>query len=320
MIFEALHKFDGQTQVPLSTSQIKQIGGRAGRYGVISPPSNLEPHPPSTSDPSHPNTQSIGEVLTLQESEMPLLRDCMSAPFHPIQQAVIKAPFKTLEGLSRLLPSGTRFSSLLALRQTLSITSSMYLIGDETNSIRISNLLESIPQLSLTELDLFSSSPVSSRNPIAMDSLQTWALDHSKRLEVDLHAWLRHQRLEHAISSIKNLIRPPPHHHSNSNSDSNKTRTQDRLESQTLLRLESLHKCLVLYLWLGFRLPETFTSMALCSEWKTKSEDALAFGLNAMGHRRTTLDEAQLKNSDLLETTIITGVDPLNSTSTELRC
>ena len=34
VIFHKIHKFDGSNIIPLSISQIRQIGGRAGRFGT----------------------------------------------------------------------------------------------------------------------------------------------------------------------------------------------------------------------------------------------------------------------------------------------
>ncbi|KAG0149131.1 hypothetical protein CROQUDRAFT_40292 [Cronartium quercuum f. sp. fusiforme G11] len=302
VIFEALYKFDGRMEVALSTSQIKQIGGRAGRYGVLPPKRKLDSEQSSIT--SQPMTQSIGEVATLQESEMPLLRECMSAPFHPIHQAVIKAPFETVEGLARLVPPGVRFSTLLGLRRTLTVTSPIFAIGDEKNAAGIADSLEGIAKLSLSERDLFCSAPANSRNPVAMDALRAWAAAHAERVEVDFPAWLRHENLESAITSIQDFA--PPSRPSTA-VDEKTTRTKDRMVSQTLLRLESLHKCLVLYLWLGFRLPETFTAMSTCSEWKTKTEDALALGLNALGHRKRQ-DEVQSEKCSRSETGLLHAV------------
>lgn len=81
----------------------------------------------------------------------------MSAPFHPIKQAVIKAPLDTVQGLARLVPPGVRFSTLLGLRRTLTVTSPVFVIGDDKIATVIADLLEGIPNLSLWERDLFCS-------------------------------------------------------------------------------------------------------------------------------------------------------------------
>ncbi|KAH9812556.1 P-loop containing nucleoside triphosphate hydrolase protein [Melampsora americana] len=280
VIFEALYKFDGQREVNLSSSQIKQIGGRAGRFGILPNQSKSEPN---QSLEGEPLTQCVGEVTTLQEFEMPLLRKCMVAPFEPITQAVIKAPFETVQGLARMVPTGVRFSTLLNLRQTLTVTSPIFAIGDETNPAGIAEMLEEIKHLSLAERDLFCSAPVNSRNPVAMSALRSWATAHAKQ----------------SISSMKSLGEMVIQTLNETNEK--KISSKEKVNSQTLLRLESLHKCLVLYLWLGFRLPETFTDLKRCTDLKVKSEEALSLGLNALGYHHHRLEQSLVNEPFTLE-------------------
>ncbi|EGG13181.1 uncharacterized protein MELLADRAFT_32543 [Melampsora larici-populina 98AG31] len=288
VIFEALYKFDGQREVTLSTSQIKQIGGRAGRFGIL--PTKVKSESNQSSE-GEPITQCVGEVATLQESEMPLLRKCMVAPFEPITQAVIKAPFETVQGLARMVPPGVRFSTLLNLRRTLTVTSPIFAIGDENNAAGIADLLEDITNLSLAERDLFCSAPASSRNPVAMTALRSWATAHSKR----------------KLGNLSEIKTEPI--------NEKKSKSKEKLDQQSLFRLESLHKCLVLYLWLGFRLPETFTFMKLCTDLKLKSEDALALGLNSLGHRHRRHGQNLVNEVSTLETEINHDLDPSSSSS-----
>ncbi|WAQ92878.1 hypothetical protein PtA15_17A360 [Puccinia triticina] len=286
VIFQSLHKFDGRNEVPLSTSQIKQIGGRAGRFGIL--PKTDQ----STAPDGRPRLKTteeggtIGEVLTLNESDMSLLRHSMAAPFEKIHRAVLKAPFTTVEGLARRAPPGVRYSSLLELRRTLTLTRPEYAIGDEKNAASIADALQHILPLSLAERDLFCSAPAGARNTLAIATLQQWAHAHAHRRQVDFIGWLRHENIEQTIQSIESSVKP--------NSSSTATSSQpkkpnsknqlrvERIHNETLLRLESIHKCLVLYLWLAFRLPESFVHFDRCQELKLRTETVLGIGLNSI--------------------------------------
>ncbi|KAH9460051.1 hypothetical protein MJO28_004287 [Puccinia striiformis f. sp. tritici] len=275
VIFHSLHKWDGRKEVALSTSQIKQIGGRAGRFGIL--PTNTD---------TIKSEETIGEVLTMNEPDMKLLRRSMSAEFGKINQAVLKAPFSTVEGLSRRSPPGIRFSQLLELRKTLTLTRPEYSIGDEKNSASIADAIHNLPLLSLAERDLFCTAPASSRSPIAIAALSSWAKAHSNRTQVDFKAWLRHEHVEETITSIESSIKRSTSYSSKPINTSLTVKTSqskfEKLHNDYLLRLESIHKCLVLYLWLAFRLPESFTDFHLCQKLKLRTEIVLGIGLNSI--------------------------------------
>ena len=66
IVFASAHKFDGVKVRPLEPTEVKQIGGRAGRY----------------------RTQfAIGEVTALHEADLHVLRRAMDAPLAPIRQS-----------------------------------------------------------------------------------------------------------------------------------------------------------------------------------------------------------------------------------------
>jgi ATP-dependent RNA helicase SUPV3L1/SUV3 len=67
VIFSATRKFNGEFIAPLATTEIKQIGGRAGRFRS-----------------AHPE----GYVTTLFPKDLALVRSSMDAGFQPILKAV----------------------------------------------------------------------------------------------------------------------------------------------------------------------------------------------------------------------------------------
>lgn len=71
---------------PLATTEIKQIGGRAGRFKS-----------------AHPQ----GYVTTLFPKDLGLVKSCMNSGFQPLTKAGLSPSFEMLEALQNTLPDET---------------------------------------------------------------------------------------------------------------------------------------------------------------------------------------------------------------------
>ncbi|PWN26280.1 hypothetical protein BDZ90DRAFT_233413 [Jaminaea rosea] len=90
VIFETVYKFNGKETIPLSASQIKQIAGRAGRYGM-----GLN---------GEADDASSGQALTLQEGDMDVVRAALASPRADLTRASVQPPPENIERLMALLP------------------------------------------------------------------------------------------------------------------------------------------------------------------------------------------------------------------------
>lgn len=244
VVFESLRKFDGRLDVPLASSQIKQIGGRAGRYYAA-------PQGPSRGA-SAVQGLPAGEVLTLEERDMDELRDKMDAPVAPMTRAMLRAPPESLEAIARLMPPTTPLSHLFGLRHALTRASPLFRICDERNPIKVAEVLEAVVGLSLRHRLVFANAPANARDPLVLDALRRWAVQHAHGREADFSAWW-------AASRWAELLREDA----------------GRANEDDIRQLESAHRCLTLYLWLAARLPQTFTADRLCTETKLQVERSL---------------------------------------------
>lgn len=101
MVFETVSKWNGSEQVFLSSSQIKQIAGRAGRFGTS-----------ETSSESGSNAEDVGGIATtLHEEDLEVLRKAMEAPMVPVARAAIQPSFEILERISVTIPPESTLSN-----------------------------------------------------------------------------------------------------------------------------------------------------------------------------------------------------------------
>ncbi|CAO1615860.1 unnamed protein product [Parajaminaea phylloscopi] len=87
IIFESLYKFNGTEDVVMSAAQIKQIAGRAGRYGT-----------------TREGGEDGGVVTCMREEDMDILREALAVPNKEIRRAAIQPPATDIDELSKSLP------------------------------------------------------------------------------------------------------------------------------------------------------------------------------------------------------------------------
>ncbi|RUS23097.1 LOW QUALITY PROTEIN: hypothetical protein BC937DRAFT_92399 [Endogone sp. FLAS-F59071] len=97
IVFETIDKYDGKNFRRIAPPQLRQIAGRAGRFG----------------------TQfETGEVTTLVDADLPYLKQAMEAPVDELEMAGLQPTVEILEMFSAQLP-GETFSNLLVRIQLL---------------------------------------------------------------------------------------------------------------------------------------------------------------------------------------------------------
>lgn len=87
IIFDSLTKWNGKETIALSASQIKQIAGRAGRYGTKREADEVEG----------------GIVTTRNKNELDMLREALDVPLRPVDRAAISHSGKVLATLAAAL-------------------------------------------------------------------------------------------------------------------------------------------------------------------------------------------------------------------------
>ncbi|XP_019108298.1 DExH-box ATP-dependent RNA helicase DExH16, mitochondrial isoform X2 [Beta vulgaris subsp. vulgaris] len=158
IIFSTLKKFDGVELRDLTVPEIKQIAGRAGRYGSKYP---------------------VGEVTCLEGEDLPLLHTSLNSPSPPLERAGLFPNYDLLLLYSRANPEIGLYH-ILEHFVTNAKLSPNYFIADCEDLLKVAAIIDELP-LGLHEKYLFCISPVDVDDDISSQGLVQFAQTYAKK-------------------------------------------------------------------------------------------------------------------------------------------
>ncbi|KAF9921990.1 RNA helicase [Linnemannia zychae] len=147
VIFEATEKFDGSVVRTLSLTQLKQIGGRAGRFGT---------------------EYAVGMATTLVQKDIPTLKRAMAAPMIDIKRAGIQPTSEMLQQFSVQMP-GAPFSYVLKTFEMMSRNSNLFFLGLFRTLIGTAEILDRI-KMPIQDRITFVNAPIQTRDPMVVEA------------------------------------------------------------------------------------------------------------------------------------------------------
>ncbi|CAL5337636.1 hypothetical protein CsSME_00020883 [Camellia sinensis var. sinensis] len=215
IIFSTLMKFDGMEHRQLTIPEIKQIAGRAGRYGSKFP---------------------FGEVTCLDREDLPLVHSALDSPSPIIKRAGLFPNFDLLYMFSRLHPDKSLHQILEHFAENAKLSAN-YFIANCEDMLKVAAIIDELP-LGLHDKFLFCISPVDVNDEISFQGLTQFAQNYAKN----------------GIVRLREIFTPGT--------------LQVPKTPTALQELESIHKVLDLYVWLSFRLEDSFPDRELASSQK----------------------------------------------------
>ncbi|KAI8010632.1 hypothetical protein LOK49_LG06G02987 [Camellia lanceoleosa] len=215
IIFSTLMKFDGVEHRQLTIPEIKQIAGRAGRYGSKFP---------------------FGEVTCLDREDLPLVHSALDSPSPIIERAGLFPNFDLLYMFSRLHPEKSLHQILEHFAENAKLSAN-YFIANCEDMLKVAAIIDELP-LGLHDKFLFCISPVDVNDEISFQGLTQFAQNYAKN----------------GIVRLREIFTPGT--------------LQVPKTPTALQELESIHKVLDLYVWLSFRLEDSFPDRELASSQK----------------------------------------------------
>lgn len=290
VIFDAVTKWNGTENVPLSISQIKQIAGRAGRYGTH-------------------DSNAGGLALTRHENDMPMLRAALAAPTLPLGRAALQPASGLLESLALLLPlkdearrapapRRRRARALAALYEDMTLLAHIeprsFALANFASQQAIAPIVEQRSRNSLThpEKEKWANAPVNLRDERLVAWFGNAVALYARGALIPFEscaAGLGTLETEEAVVGAMQRARQrrdeanTPHEPLELFTHADDA---EMLTIDTLMLLESHHRSMSLYLWLSYRFPLAFCFQAAVEQRKARTEDAIEFCLRAIRFQR----------------------------------
>lgn len=253
VIFESVSKFNGFRTEIIEAAQLKQIAGRAGRYRTAAqaegPAGNLDEGKEDSKTSLNIPAPSLGLVTTLEEADLPILRRAMQGELDPIMSAGIFPPTSILLRFATYFPPSTSFSYVLLRLHELSLRHPRYHLCVLKDQIAIADTIQPVQNLSIHNRIVFCAAPATVKNtgmPAILAAFARCIGDNSSGALLDIPE-IPLDILDEDIKSDRKYME----------------------------RLESLHKALILYLWLSYRFAGVFINQAMAFHVKRLVEEKI---------------------------------------------
>ncbi|WQF80521.1 Putative helicase, P-loop containing nucleoside triphosphate hydrolase, suv3 domain 1 [Colletotrichum destructivum] len=249
VIFETATKHDGTQYRTLTTSEIKQIGGRAGRYKTAR---QAATDPNGTAAPE----EKMGYVTTIVDDDLPIIEKAFNSETQPLDVATIHPPASVIEQFSEYFPPDTPLSFILLRLRELAPVSQRYSVYISELSLEIADAIQEFP-MTIQERITILHAPASLREPGMRAIIKAVAKCISTRTGGALYD-IQPINLELLDATLDDF--------------SNQGR-------RYLHSIEALHQAITIYLWVSYRFPNIFTSQALAFHVKDAVEEKIEFYL-----------------------------------------
>ncbi|KAK1140037.1 RNA helicase [Aspergillus melleus] len=264
IIFETLVKRVPGGLQRLSVPEIKQIGGRAGRYRSA-----------GQKDGDENDGQNVGYVTSLEEVDLPYIQKALSTEPPPISAAGIIPPDSVFHKLGAYFPPGVPLEYIIKRTFEISQVGSLFFRCDPKGQLENSEITDTVPGLRLEDQLTFMAAPLYTQGQAAKDvsrALAECVAQNTAGKLLDIPE-LNLEILEEPASGSKEYLH----------------------------QLEGLHKALISYLWLSFRFGGVFTDRTLATHVKKMVEERMIRALTEFSANKKLRKDASLRRQIALQ-------------------
>lgn len=264
VIMESVTKFDGSQNRMLSYPEIKQIGGRAGRYRSAQ---NAADVTVSEAVKQVKEGNKVGYVTTMDRQDLRSIRRAFNSPVADLDTAYINPPAATIELFSTYFPADTPLSFILMRIKELAMVGERYQLGIGGDMLEIADIIQDIP-LTIYDRITLCNVPTSVRSGKPVEVLRALARIIAENSNGDLLS-IKEIPLELLDIDLKNYEKSP---------------------QEYLFELETLHVAMNQYIWLSYRYSGMFRSQPLAFHVRSLIEERLINTLDQLNFTEKELD------------------------------
>ena len=265
VVFTTMDHYNGKS---LKISQVKQLGGRAGRFGL------------------HGNGIT-GSMATLQRPDLQKLVETFAAENKPIPRARISLSEYDLARVYRVLGPGTKLAQAATLLSLIGRTSSNFVFCAASTLEQIAPIIEEAgASLTLAEKLAFAETPINARVEFNSEFFKCMVSDHAAGRVHDFMGGLQGTIAFNTFAAVNDLRRRYEQAALDFIRNSEKVDLKDfrmpALSVADVEPLEELHNLATTYLWLSYRFPLTFPYPEPARRFKSDLELSLEFVLEVV--------------------------------------
>ncbi|KAH7134608.1 P-loop containing nucleoside triphosphate hydrolase protein [Dactylonectria estremocensis] len=245
VILESVTKFDGSQNRMLTFPELKQIGGRAGRYRTARNATETTPD-------TEIEEQKIGYVTAMDRADLRTIHRAFDTPVDDIKIAYISPPAGAIERFASYFPKDTPLSFIMMRIRELAAIGDNYALGIPIDLLEIVDAIQDIP-LNIYDRLTMCHVPVAVRAENSLQTLRALASIVANNENGDLLK-IKAIPIEFLDLQPKDFKGPPQAY---------------------LYKLESLHVALNQYVWLSYRYEGMFRDQALAFHIRSLVEQRL---------------------------------------------
>ena len=235
--------------VNLSISTVKQIAGRAGRYGL------------------HEGGDPGGTCTTLHPQDHPYLLKCLATPFAPLEFTRIGATIETVAAAVTVLPPKATLSTIIDAHSCIGRIPTFMRYATRSNLEVFDYVDRYWADMNVADRMMLLYAPVPWRDHVTTAIIIRFLNMHRTSMTVDFMEGIKETGYLNSMLKVEKDMadEKPPHS------------TID-----TLLRLESFHKVIVFYIWMTFRSPVVYSEFLMVADLKHRLEKVLNWSLEGV--------------------------------------